>query len=79
VRAASGGDLSSSSLDDGMGGVSGVPLALGKTPMGWRTPMILPRWLARRGRQHIGVATAKTATSVLSLNEQNLDQCKCLL
>jgi hypothetical protein len=25
------------------------------------------------------VATAKTATSVLSLNEQNLDQCKCLL
>jgi hypothetical protein len=36
VRTAGGGVLSSSSLDDGMGGggVTGVPLAMGKTPMG---------------------------------------------
>jgi hypothetical protein len=35
-RVAGGGDLSSSSLDDdvGGGGVTGVPLAMGKTPMG---------------------------------------------
>jgi hypothetical protein len=35
VRATGGGDLSSSSLGDSMGGgVSNVPLAMGKTPMG---------------------------------------------
>jgi hypothetical protein len=35
VRAAGYSDLSSSSLGDGMGeGVFGVPLAMGKTPMG---------------------------------------------
>jgi hypothetical protein len=35
VRAAGGNNLSSSSFNDSVGGgVSGVPLAMGKTPMG---------------------------------------------
>jgi hypothetical protein len=63
VRAADGGDFSSSSLGDDVG-VSGVPLAMGKTPMGRRTPMILPGRLAQRGRQHNGVAVAQTAARV---------------
>jgi hypothetical protein len=78
-EAAGGGDLSSSSLDDGVGGSPVYLWQWGRHQWGRRTPTILPGWLARHGWQHNGMAMAKTAVRVSSLNEQNFDQCKCLL
>jgi hypothetical protein len=63
VRAAGGGDLSSSSLGDGVG-VSGVPQKTGKHQWERRTPAILPGRLARCGRQHNGLAAAKMVARV---------------
>jgi hypothetical protein len=65
VRAAGGGGLSSSSLGDGVG--EGSPVYLkrrGKHQWERWTPAILPGRLARRGRQHNGVAAAKMVARV---------------
>jgi hypothetical protein len=64
VRAAGGGDLPCSSLGDSVGGSLVYLRRWRKHQWERRTMAILPGRLARCGRQHKGVAAAKTVARV---------------